>query len=61
LRARKDLDIVPAPGQENLERPAAVLRALDARGYDDLVTLKRDAGRQGDLEDLERLREVRGE
>lgn len=129
VRATKDLDIVPAPDRENLERLVAVLRALDAEldgagdfdpaelpdpldpdtlalggnwvlqtqlgrfdvmqwlgerelwkmlspaavevdldgvpvkvvGYEDLVTLKRQAARPGDLEDLERLRQARGE
>lgn len=129
VRATKDLDVVPAPGRENLERLAAVLRELSAEldgagdfdadelpdpldpatlaeggnwvlqtrlgrfdvmqwqgeselwgmlspaavevdldglrvkvaGYEDLVALKRQAGRPGDLEDLERLRQARGE
>jgi hypothetical protein len=30
-------------------------------GYEDLVALKEEAGRPGDLEDLERLRQARGE
>jgi predicted nucleotidyltransferase len=30
-------------------------------GYDDLVVLKRQAARPSDLEDLERLRQARGE
>jgi hypothetical protein len=129
VRATKDLDVVPAPGRQNLERLAALLRALDAEldgagdfeagelpdpldpdtlaqggnwvlqtrlgrfdlmqwqgerelwemlssaaieveldgisvkvaGYEDLVALKEQAGRPGDLEDLERLRQARGE
>ena len=129
VRATKDLDIVPAPDRQNLERLVAVLRALDAEldgagdfdaaelpdpldpdtlalggnwvlqtrlgrfdvmqwlgqrelwemlspaavevdlegvpvkvaSYDDLVTLKHQAGRPSDLEDLERLRQARGE
>jgi hypothetical protein len=31
VRATKDVDIVPAPGPQNLERLARVLRGLDAR------------------------------
>lgn len=31
VRATKDVDIVPGPGRENLERLAAVVRALDGR------------------------------
>jgi predicted nucleotidyltransferase len=108
VRATKDLDIVPAPDRDNLERLVAVLRALDAEldgagdfdpgelpdpldpdtlgerelwemlspsavevdldgvpvkvaSYEDLVTLKRQAARPSDLEDLERLRQARGE
>lgn len=129
IRATKDLDVVPAPDRQNLERLVAVLRALDAEldgagdfdpaelpdpldpntlalggnwvlqtrlgrfdvmqwlgerelwemlspaavevdldgvpvkvaGYDDLVTLKEQAARPSDLEDLERLRQARGE
>jgi predicted nucleotidyltransferase len=129
VRATKDLDIVPAPDSGNLERLAAVLRALEAEldgagdfkagelpdpldpatlalggnwvlqtrlgrfdvmqglgdtplwemlspaavevdmdglvvkvaGYEDLVALKRLASRPSDLEDLERLRQARGE
>lgn len=129
VRATKDLDVVPAPDPRNLERLAAVLRALDAEldgaddfdvgelpdpldpdvlaqggnwvlqtrlgrfdimqwqgeselwamlsptalgvdldgltvkvvSYADLVTLKQQAGRPSDLEDLERLRQARGE
>jgi len=47
VRATKDLDIVPSPDQ--------------VAGYDDLITLKRLAARPSDLEDLERLRQARGE
>jgi hypothetical protein len=129
VRATKDLDVVPAPGRQNLERLAAVLRELQAEldgagdfdagelpdpldpdvlaeggnwvlqtrlgrfdvmqwqgesdlwsqlssaavtvdldgvavkvaGYEDLVALKEQAGRPGDLEDIERLRQARGE
>lgn len=129
VRATKDLDIVPAPDRQNLERLVGVLRGLDAEldgagefdpaelpnpldpatlalggnwvlqtrlgrfdvmqwlgdvqlwsmlspgaaevdmdgvpvkvaGYDDLVVLKRQAARPSDLEDLERLRQARGE
>jgi hypothetical protein len=129
IRATKDLDVVPAPDRQNLERLVAVLRALDAEldgagdfdpaelpdpldpdtlalggnwvlqtrlgrfdvmqwlgerelwemlspaavevdldgvpvkvaGFDDLVTLKQQAARPSDLEDLERLRQARGE
>jgi predicted nucleotidyltransferase len=129
VRATKDLDIVPAPDRQNLDRLVAVLRGLDAEldgagdfeaaelpdpldpetlalggnwvlhtrlgrfdvmqwlgdvglwdmlspaavevrmndlsvkvvAYEDLVTLKRQAGRPSDLEDLERLRQARGE
>lgn len=129
VRATKDLDVVPAPGRQNLERLVAVLRALDAEldgaadfdatelpdpldpdtlalggnwvlqtrlgrfdvmqwlgekelwemlapaavevdmdglivkvaSYEDLVALKRQAARPSDLEDLERLRQARGE
>lgn len=129
VRATKDLDVVPAPDEENLERLTAVLRDLEAEldgagdfdpselpdpldvgalatggnwvlqtrlgrfdimqwigdidlwdmlspsaieidldgvlvkiaGYDDLVALKRQAARPSDLEDLERLRQARGE
>jgi hypothetical protein len=129
VRATKDLDVVPSPDPENLERLAAMLRAVDAEldgagdfdaaelpdpldpevlaeggnwvlqtrlgrfdvmqwqgdqglwemlspgavrvdldglavkmaGYEDLVALKQQAGRPGDLEDLERLRQARGE
>jgi predicted nucleotidyltransferase len=35
--------------------------AVKVAGYDDLVTLKRGAARPSDLEDLERLRQARGE
>jgi predicted nucleotidyltransferase len=46
--------------------PAAVEVDLDGvpvkvAGYEDLVALKEEAGRPGDLEDLERLRQARGE
>jgi hypothetical protein len=46
--------------------PAAVEVDLAGLGmkvasYEDLVALKRDAGRVSDLEDLERLRQARGE
>jgi hypothetical protein len=129
VRATKDLDVVPAPGRQNLERLATLLRTLDAEldgagdfdagelpdpldpdvlgqggnwvlqtrlgrfdlmqwqgerelwemlspaavevdldgvlvkiaGYEDLVALKEQAGRPGDLEDLDRLRQARGE
>ena len=129
VRATKDLDIVPAPDQRNLERLVKVLRGLDAvldgagdfaaaelpdpldpatlaqggnwvlqtrlgrfdimqwigdaelwsmlsasavkaemdgiqvriAGYEDLVALKKQAARPVDLEDLERLRQARGE
>jgi hypothetical protein len=129
VRATKDLDVVPAPGRQNLGRLAALLRSLNAEldgagdfdagelpdpldpetlaqggnwvlqtrlgrfdlmqwqgerelwemlapaaveveldgvpvkvaGYEDLVVLKEEAGRPGDLEDLERLRQARGE
>jgi hypothetical protein len=129
VRATKDLDVVPAPSRQNLERLAGLLRSLNAEldgaadfdagelpdpldpqtlaqggnwvlqtrlgrfdlmqwqgerelwemlspaavevdldgvsvkvaGYEDLVALKEQAGRPGDLEDLERLRQARGE
>jgi predicted nucleotidyltransferase len=46
--------------------PAAVEVDLDGipvkvAGYEDLVALKEEAGRPSDLEDLERLRQARGE
>lgn len=46
--------------------PAAVGVDLDGltvkvASYADLVTLKQQAGRPSDLEDLERLRQARGE
>lgn len=129
VRATKDLDIVPAPDRQNLERLVGVLRALGAEldgagdfeaaelpdpldpgtlslggnwvlqtqlgrfdvmqwlddtelwemlapsavevemegvqvkvaSYEDLVALKRQASRPSDIEDLERLRQARGE
>jgi predicted nucleotidyltransferase len=129
VRATKDLDVVPAPDDRNLERLVAALRSLNAEldgagdfeatelpdpldaetlalggnwvlqtrlgrfdvmqwvgdtelwdmlspsavevemegvqvrvaGYDDLVVLKKLAARPSDLEDLERLRQARGE
>jgi hypothetical protein len=129
VRATKDLDVVPGPSRQNLERLAALLRSLNAEldgagdfdagelpdpldpevlaqggnwvlqtrlgrfdlmqwqgerelwemlspaavevdldgvlvkvaGYEDLIALKEQAGRPGDLEDLERLRQARGE
>lgn len=129
VRATKDLDVVPAPDRQNLERLVEVLRGLEAEldgagdfeaaelpdpldseilalggnwvlqtrlgrfdvmqwlgdaelwemlspsaievemegvtvkvvGYEDLVALKRQAARPSDLEDLERLRQARGE
>jgi hypothetical protein len=129
VRATKDLDVVPAPDRQNLERLAALLRSLNAEldgagdfdagelpdpldpevlgqggnwvlqtrlgrfdlmqwqgerelwemlspaavevdldgilvkvaGYEDLIALKKQAGRPGDIEDLERLRQARGE
>jgi hypothetical protein len=129
VRATKDLDVVPAPSRQNLDRLAGLLRSLNAEldgagdfeagelpdpldpetlaqggnwvlqtrlgrfdlmqwqgdrelwemlspaavevdldgvlvkvaGYEDLVALKEEAGRPGDLEDLERLRQARGE
>jgi Nucleotidyl transferase of unknown function (DUF2204) len=129
VRATKDLDVVPRPSRENLERLASLLRSLNAEldgagdfdagelpdpldpailaqggnwvlqtrlgrfdlmqwqgdrelwemlspaavevdldgvpvkvaGYEDLVALKGEAGRPGDIEDLERLRQARGE
>jgi predicted nucleotidyltransferase len=128
-RATKDVDVVPAPDPDNLERLASVLDELDARpdgaaefdrgelpnpldpetlalggnwvlqtrlgrfdvmqwigdealwdklspaaeeavigelrvkvvGYEDLVALKEQAGREQDLQDLKFLREARGE
>jgi hypothetical protein len=129
VRATKDLDVVPDPSRQNLERLADLLRSLNAEldgagdfdagelpdpldpetlaqggnwvlqtrlgrfdlmqwqgerelwemlspaavevdldgvlvkvaGYEDLIALKKQAGRPGDLEDLERLRQARGE
>lgn len=129
VRATKDLDVVPAPDRQNLDRLVDVLRGLEAEldgagdfeaaelpdpldsetlalggnwvlqtrlgrfdvmqwlgdaelwdmlspsaievemegvtvkvaGYEDLVALKRQAARPSDLEDLERLRQARGE
>ncbi len=129
VRATKDVDVVPSPDPENLERLAVVLRALGAEvegaeefedvelpnpldpaalalggnwvlrtrlgrfdvmqwigddalwerlapaavaaeigdltvqvvGYEDLVTLKQQAGRPEDLADLQRLSQARGE
>jgi predicted nucleotidyltransferase len=46
--------------------PSAVRVEIDGirvkvAGYDDLVALKKEAARPGDVEDLERLRQARGE
>jgi predicted nucleotidyltransferase len=47
-----------SPGAVEVEMEGISIRVA---GYSDLVALKRQAGRPIDLEDLERLREARGE
>lgn len=62
-------DVMQWLGDSELWRllsPAAVEAEMDGlavkvAGYDDLVALKRQAARPSDLDDLERLREARGE
>lgn len=100
VRATKDVDVVPSPDPDNLNRLARVLGQLDAEvegagefedgelpdpldpdvlalggnwvlntrlisvpvvGYEDLVALKREAGRPEDLADLRRLSQARGD
>lgn len=59
VRATKDLDVVPAPDRRNLERLVLALRALDAAldGAGDF-----EVGElPNPLEDLDRLRQARGE
>lgn len=73
IRATKDVDVVPAPDRQNLERLAGLLKRLDAQveGIDDFdkgelpnpldpdVLELGGTGRPEDLADLQRLREAR--
>jgi predicted nucleotidyltransferase len=65
VRPSKDLDIVPDPAHENLERLVSALADANALegipvrvcGLDALRAMKRAAGRPQDIEDLRRLGE----
>ena len=66
LRGTKDLDIVPDPFEyRDLDAAAIEDEVLGHRvrfcGYEDLVEMKRAAGRLEDELDLKRLRALRGE
>lgn len=63
VRATEDLDILINPTKDNVARVRA---ALEAFGYDttdasldDLMKMKRAAGRPQDLEDLKYLEEIK--
>jgi hypothetical protein len=59
IRATKDLDIVPDPSPENLQRLARLLVEIKAQhvGLEDFSPEERAAARPKDLKDLEQLGE----